>query len=101
LAKDKRLRVVPFEKARQAKEKAPQQAARALGAKAALTGKVKLDTFVSTSVLIEMQLIDAETGLTIWAKTTPLGPYNQAEWKQKLTEAAVAAVEQVRARAAP
>jgi TolB-like protein len=99
LARDKRLRVVPFDKARQRKESAPSQAAKALGAKAALTGAVKLDTF--DNVLVEMQLIDAETGLTVWGKTTPLGKYTAVpDWKQKLTEALLVAAEQVRAHAA-
>jgi TolB-like protein len=99
LARDKRLRVVPFDKARQRKEIAPSQAAKALGAKAALTGAVKLDTF--DNVLVEMQLIDAETGLTIWGKTTPLGKDTGVpDWKQKLTEALLVAAEQVRAHAA-
>jgi len=103
LAKDKRLRVVPFDKARQVKEPSPQAAGRALGAKAVLTGALATRYFVDTSISVRIQLIDTETGLTVWAKTTKLGAYSEAavEWKQKLTEALVAAAEQARAHAAP
>jgi TolB-like protein len=103
LAKDKRPRVVPFDKVRQLKERSPQAAGRALGARAIVTGAVAVRSFVGYEVSVRVQLIDTETGLTVWAKTTELGPYTEAavEWKQKLTEALVAAAGQVRAHAAP
>jgi hypothetical protein len=47
-------------------------------------------------------LIDAETGATAWGRKFELGEYgeNAVAWKQKLTEALLTTVEQVRGYAA-
>jgi TolB-like protein len=88
LEKNKRLKVIPFEKVKELPEKTdPPKAAKALDVGALLVLELYTKDFVRLNIFLKVELVETKTGLALLAETIDLGEYSGPEWKQKLTQA--------------
>jgi TolB-like protein len=97
LQNEGKVKVIPFEKVTALAEKDdPVKAAKSLEAGAILATEVRFYMELS----LKVELIEAKTGLALWAQTFELGRYSSSlpEWKQKLTESLRKIVAETEAR---